>query len=229
MDLLFTGRRERLPREMARLRLELRKTTDSEGKPLSSDQLKANTMELEQVDRVEREAADYQYQPPTLTFDSALDLDLGGRVVQIRHLGRGNTAGDAVAFVPDAKVLASGDLLVHPIPFMFDGYPTEWVQTLDKLAGIDAAAIVPGHGGVLRDKDFIYLVRDFLQAAIRQLNERLKEIGPAEFAEFSQVKDGFDLTGFRPKFVAAFPQFDEDYTELERRVATLVFREAQLR
>ena len=70
---------------------------------------------------------------------------------------------------------------------------------------------------------------DDLAGVLLRHRERLKEIGPAEFAEFSQVKDGFDLTGFRPKFVAAFPQFDEDYTELERRVATLVFREAQLR
>ena len=231
MDLLFPKGKERTMREVARLKVELQKTTDKDGKPLTAAQLEANKREYERMERIEREAVTnpYSYQPPTVTFEHSMDIDLGGRVVQLRHLGKGNTAGDVIAYIPDAKVLAAGDLLVHPIPYMFDGYPSEWVKTLDKLAAYDTTVIVPGHGWLLRDKEFVFLVRDFLQAAMDQLNRRLADIGPAEFAEFDQVKDAFDLSSFKPKFLAKYPEFEESYVGLERRVKMLVFREAQLR
>ena len=60
---------------------------------------------------------------PTLAFDRELDLDLGGREVRILHLGRGNTAGDAVVYLPREKILAAGDLLDHPVPYLGGGYP----------------------------------------------------------------------------------------------------------
>ncbi|HSK72657.1 MAG TPA: hypothetical protein VK892_13230, partial [Pyrinomonadaceae bacterium] len=34
------------------------------------------------------------------TFDSELSINLGNRVARIKHLGRGNTAGDAIVYLP---------------------------------------------------------------------------------------------------------------------------------
>ena len=59
-----------------------------------------------------------------------LSIFLGKREVKVRHLGRGNTAGDAVVYVPDAKVLISGDLLVLPTPFGIGSYIGDWIQSL---------------------------------------------------------------------------------------------------
>ena len=57
-----------------------------------------------------------------------------------------------MTYVPDAKVVAAGDLIVLPAPFSFGSYPGDWIETLRKLLALDAVAIVPGHGPVLRDR-----------------------------------------------------------------------------
>ena len=84
-----------------------------------------------------------------------MTLRLGKRDVQVMFLGRANTAGDAVVYVPDAKVLATGDIVVHPFPFAFQSYIGEWARVLRKMEAMDAIAIVPGHGPVMRDKAYL--------------------------------------------------------------------------
>ena len=93
-----------------------------------------------------------KFQSATLTFDHDFSVDLGNREVRIKFLGKGNTAGDAVAYLPNEKIVIAGDLVVHPIPYIYDGYPVEWIQTLKNLADLDAETIVPGHGPVLMTK-----------------------------------------------------------------------------
>ena len=96
------------------------------------------------------------FQSATLTFDHDFTVDVGNREVQVKFMGRGNTAGDAVVYLPKEKIVVAGDLVVYPIPYIYDGYPTEWIQTLQNLAQLDADSIVPGHGPILHDKAYIY-------------------------------------------------------------------------
>jgi glyoxylase-like metal-dependent hydrolase (beta-lactamase superfamily II) len=94
--------------------------------------------------------------PTRLVRDSAT-LDLGGRPIVLRHLGRGHTAGDLVVQVPDADVVLAGDLVEQGAPPAFgDGYPLEWPETLAALAHLlsPATTVVPGHGALV-DKAFV--------------------------------------------------------------------------
>jgi glyoxylase-like metal-dependent hydrolase (beta-lactamase superfamily II) len=87
---------------------------------------------------------------PTLTFEGALTLRMGKREVQIRHTGRGHTKGDTVAYLPDCRVLYSGDLVEEgTTPYCGDAYFTHWPQTLERLKGFNAKALVPGRGEAL--------------------------------------------------------------------------------
>ena len=86
---------------------------------------------------------------PDVNFDRELAIDLGGREVRLLHLGRGNTAGDVVAWLPSEKILVAGDLLDHPVPYLGGGYPVEEIATLEAVARLGADTIVPGHGMVL--------------------------------------------------------------------------------
>jgi glyoxylase-like metal-dependent hydrolase (beta-lactamase superfamily II) len=99
---------------------------------------------------------------PTLTFDDRITVHLGRRAVNIRWLGQANTRGDAVVFVPDARVIATGDLLVHPVPFAFNAYISEWLTALDSVRAAAPVAIVPGHGPVFRDLAYLDRVRGML-------------------------------------------------------------------
>jgi glyoxylase-like metal-dependent hydrolase (beta-lactamase superfamily II) len=87
--------------------------------------------------------------PPDHTVHTEAAIDVGGRAVTLRHLGRGHTAGDLVVQVPDVDVLVAGDLVEEGGPPMFgDGYPLEWPETLVALLRLasPATVVVPGHG-----------------------------------------------------------------------------------
>jgi cyclase len=99
---------------------------------------------------------------PHTTFDSELDLDLGNRPVQLKFLGRGNTAGDIVAWLPKENIVVAGDLLDAPVPYLGGGFPREEVVTLRKLAALQPSIIVPGHGEVLHGTEHLNTVTDFI-------------------------------------------------------------------
>jgi glyoxylase-like metal-dependent hydrolase (beta-lactamase superfamily II) len=99
---------------------------------------------------------------PDQTFSSAKVVDLGDRFVEVVHLGRGHTDGDAVVRVPDADVLYAGDLVEESadrsaVPgFGDDCYPLDWPVTLDLITGMvgQGTVVVPGHGLPV-DRDFV--------------------------------------------------------------------------
>jgi glyoxylase-like metal-dependent hydrolase (beta-lactamase superfamily II) len=101
--------------------------------------------------------------PPDQTFeDSAtVEVEPGGRSVELRYLGRGHTDNDIVLLVPDADVLFAGDLLENgATPFFGDGYPLDWPATAEAVVELVSGAVVPGHGDV-GDRSF----------AVRQMTE----------------------------------------------------------
>ena len=99
---------------------------------------------------------------------------LGKREVRVSFLGRGNTGGDAVTYVPDAKVVVAGDLVVLPTPFSLGSYPGEWIQTLRKVSALDAVALVPGHGPVQRDQAYVKLLIRLLESVRTQVAEAVR-------------------------------------------------------
>ena len=88
--------------------------------------------------------------PPDRTFESETTIEVGGRPVVLRYLGRGHTDHDAVITVPGTPMVWAGDLVENgEVPFVGDGYPVDWVATGAALAAlVDPAGgvIVPGHG-----------------------------------------------------------------------------------
>ena len=160
--------------------------------------------------------------PSGLTFGDHLTLALGRREVRVMHLGRGNTAGDAVVYVPDAKVLATGDLVVAPTPFAFGSYIGEWQRTLDALMAIDATTVLPGHGPVMHDFTYARRVRDALASIQAQVNaavaagKTLEETKAAVkldavAAGFAAAGDEFRIGGLAGAFVA--PAIERAYQE----------------
>jgi glyoxylase-like metal-dependent hydrolase (beta-lactamase superfamily II) len=109
------------------------------------------------------ELAEVVLDPPDRLFDEAatVTFDAGGRVVELRYLGRGHTDNDIVVLVPDADVLLAGDLLENDAtPFFGDGFPLDWPATVESLVALVTGAVIPGHGSV-GDRGF----------AVRQMTE----------------------------------------------------------
>jgi len=127
--------------------------------------------------------------------DSALTVDLGGRRVELEFLGRGNTAGDIVAYLPESKTLMTGDLLVFPFPFATQSFITEWAKLLRTLEQRDVSRIVPGHGALMTDKAYLRDVAEVLESIAQQAKTAYQ---PGMTVE--QLREKIDLTQFSDRF-----------------------------
>lgn len=115
------------------------------------------------IPELAEELAEVVLDPPDRLFDTTttVPFDAGGRLVELRHLGRGHTDNDIVVLVPDADVLLAGDLLENDAtPYFGDGYPLDWPATVERLVELVTGPVVPGHGTV-GDRAF----------AVRQMTE----------------------------------------------------------
>lgn len=229
MDLIQPGNVERAPQQLATIITAFRQGKDQRGQPLSEDDKKQVAALLPGLDEQLAEFKTLVYQSPTLTFADKLDIDIGNRTVQVKYLGRGNTSGDAVVYLPKEKILIAGDLLVHPIPYTYDGYPTEWAETLQKMAQLDAEIIVPGHGPILHDKTYLYLVADLLRSAVEQVRARIRQIGFPGSHSVDDVKSSVDLTSFRKQFAGDDKDLQAEFDAMTRHLVKITFSEAAQR
>ena len=104
---------------------------------------------------------------PTLTFEHEMSIFLGKREVKLLHLGAGHTSGDIVAWVPDAEVMFSGDLVeYHSACYCGDAHLREWPMTLNEIRSFNPRSIAPGRGDALKGKgvvnEAIAMTRDFV-------------------------------------------------------------------
>jgi len=114
--------------------------------------------------------------PPNITLTTQMTLFRGSREIQIRYLGRGHTAGDVVVYLPNEKIVMTGDFLTAALSNMSDSFPNEWADSLDALKKLDFDTVLPGHGEAFTDKAKI----DYFQAYLRDVwaeTARLKRQG----------------------------------------------------
>jgi glyoxylase-like metal-dependent hydrolase (beta-lactamase superfamily II) len=89
---------------------------------------------------------------PDVVFESAAEIDLGGRVVQLLYFGPGNGPGDTIVYLPDAQVAWTGNYLSHAgiAPMLLQGGPAPYLASLRRMRAAlpELGTIVPGHGPV---------------------------------------------------------------------------------
>ena len=112
---------------------------------------------------------------PTMTFNKKMTLWLGSVEVQLLQLGRGHTKGDTVAWLPQEKILFSGDLVeFDATPYAGDAYFKDWPQTLDNLAALKPEKLVPGRGAALQTPEQVQAGLAGTRAFISDLYESVK-------------------------------------------------------
>ncbi|HEV8196283.1 MAG TPA: MBL fold metallo-hydrolase [Gemmatimonadales bacterium] len=174
---LMEDRREKFRGEVCRNELEANERDlqaqvasgkRADGTPQTASVKERLAHFLEAVSAQIAECDQRRYRGVDARIDDTRDLDLGGRIVSIRFLGRGNTAGDLVAYIPDTRTLLTGDLLVYPWPYATESYISEWARVLRRLDALDVGVIVPGHGMPLDDKAYLESVADLLESIAHQ-------------------------------------------------------------
>lgn len=136
---------------------------------------------------------------PTMTFNRKMTLWLGKLEVQILQLGRGHTKGDTVAWLPQEKILFSGDLVeFDATPYAGDAYFQDWPQTLDNIAALKPEKLVPGRGPALQTPEQVQAGLAGTRAFISDLYESVK----------ASAAKGEDL---RKVYEATFAQLQPKY------------------
>lgn len=113
---------------------------------------------------------------PTTTFNDKMTVYLGNRKVEIMHLGRAHTAGDAVIYVPDQNVMFTGDIVeYHSACYCGDGHFADWGPTLDAIKAYNVDAIAPGRGDALVGRKMVNAAientRDFIASTYKPVQK----------------------------------------------------------
>lgn len=155
--------------------------------------------------------------PPDVTFERRAVVNLGDLPVELRHFGfAAHTGGDTVIYLPEQKILFAGGLTPNQgFPIVPDGDSSVqgWIETLDELAALDAATVVPGHG----------------QLTDAQVMQRVKTYLTSLQAQATGLKaDGVALADAQASLYADFTQRYPDWREPDwiRNAVELVYAEA---
>ena len=110
--------------------------------------------------------------PPNKTFEGELTVHVGGKTVQLMEVGPAHTQGDTMAYLPDQRVVFTGDILFiggHPI--IWAGPTSNWLRACDRILALDVETIVPGHGP-LTDKKGVAEVKGYLEYVYQEARKR---------------------------------------------------------
>ncbi len=133
---------------------------------------------------------------PKEGFTERLLIDDPERPVELRFLGRANTDGDAVAWLPRQRIVVTGDIVVAPLPYGFGSYPADWIGVLKELKALDFAILLPGHGGAQRDTSYT----DGLIALIEDVRAQVAPLA-AQGLPLDEVQKKVDLTAHRARLI----------------------------
>jgi len=113
---------------------------------------------------------------PNIVFQKELTMWLGSLEVKILQIGRGHTKGDTIVWLPEDKVLFSGDLVEYgATPYTGDAYHRDWPTTLDNMLALGPEKLVPGRGEALTNpeqcKEAIIGTRNFVSDMFEAVKE----------------------------------------------------------
>jgi len=129
---------------------------------------------------------------PTESFEGRHELRVGDRDIHLIQLGPAHTRGDAIAHVPDASVVFTGDILfIEGTPIMWAGPVANWLAACDRIIELGARVIIPGHGPVTDESG----VRD-VQRYLRYVRDEAKARFEAGMDE-TAAADDIDISDFR--------------------------------
>ena len=133
--------------------------------------------------------------PADMTFDGALMIPDSITPLEVRFLGLANTDGDAIVWAPEQRVVATGDIVVNPVPYAAASFPGEWIKVLAALQALEYKTLVPGHGPVLRDGKYV----DKLSAALTEVKRQVSDLVDSR-KSLDQVRKDVNLDGLRDAF-----------------------------
>ena len=99
---------------------------------------------------------------PTVTFEGEFRTRVGDKAIVLKQFGPCHTSGDILVYVPDDRLIFTGDILfIESHPILWAGPVANWIAACDHILELSLDMVVPGHGP-LTDKHGVQAVRDYL-------------------------------------------------------------------
>lgn len=188
---------EGIPGFLELLRNSVKNNKNIQGLPLTEEERASYLSDIALGEGYMTVPPGYEPILPTITLGDQLTLYHGGRTIEIRQVGRGHTAGDLVVHLPQEHIVAAGDLVVWPVPFIGadQSHIGDWAASLDKLRALQPRLIVPGHGPIMHDDSYVQLVTRLMTSVQQQTAAAV-----ARGETLAQTRKSVNLDEFRQLF-----------------------------
>jgi len=150
---------------------------------------------LEDAEAIETEFNRARVTPANITFQDEFTIQSGDRTIKLLHLGHANTAGDIVMWLAEERIVATGDIVVLPSPYAFNVPPRAWAKTLRALIDLKYETLVPGHGEVQSDTNYVDLLIESADSIADQRDAML-----ASGMSNEAVEAGLDFSDYETRF-----------------------------
>jgi len=189
----------RAPEELAQLEKLLSDGKDEKGVPLTAQARAQLQRDLNLEKAYIAEIPQIRLTPGNLTFDRSLVLHESGRDIYLYYFGYAHSRGDAIVYLPAEKIVLTGDVLESGVPKMRSAYPIEWLSALESLQKLDWNIVIPGHGGVQRNREtingFMAYLKD-LVAGVKQaaasgmtVDQAVKSVDLSKYSRLPNYED----------------------------------------
>lgn len=158
------------PQAAAQMQAQLDQGKNLAGEPISAEERISYASDIALVAHYMKVVPGTPDILPDLGAAGDLVLQRGQRRIEIRRAGRGHTEADLVVWLPQERILASGDLVVWPVPLVGSeqSHVNDWGVSLETLLALNPGRIVPGHGPVQQDQVYLRQLRDLFADISRQ-------------------------------------------------------------
>jgi glyoxylase-like metal-dependent hydrolase (beta-lactamase superfamily II) len=149
---------------------------------------------------VRNEYRDVRITPPRRVFEGRMVLERPGRTIELLDLGFGKSGSDVVVYLPEDRLAIAGDIVTHPIPYGFSRLQTEWLTSLKRLRNLEFDDIVPGHGEMLVDKEYLDRIIGLVEFEIDAVRDTIRSGRDADTASWD-----ITFAGWAERFVGRDP------------------------
>jgi cyclase len=169
------------------------------GEALTSEEAAAYANDTTLMSGYVSEASGFRRVVPTMMVDDRIVLRQGRRTIEVIAPGRAHTDGDLIVHLPAERIVIAGDLVVSPVPlFGTTAFPLEYGAALQRLLDVRPSIIVPGHGAVQRNDEYVRLMQQLLAAIGEQVRSAV-----ARGETLEQTRRSVDVTQLRDRFTGS--------------------------
>jgi glyoxylase-like metal-dependent hydrolase (beta-lactamase superfamily II) len=168
---------------------------DSGGKEYSQGQQRQYARIIADANLIDAEFNRARVTPANVIFGEKYVIRSGRRNIELLHLGHANTAGDIVMWLPEERIVATGDMVVLPSPYAFNTPPGAWASTLRALNDLGYEKLVPGHGEVQTDTAYVDLIIEAAESIADQ-----RDILLSRGMSHEDIEKNLDFSAFELRF-----------------------------